>query len=162
MDPRPTPDATPPPADAIQTGYVVDRFGSMRFADVLASLVRGVDLDTIAEAIHEVGLEAVAEQVLRALIDAGALHADVAGATAEEDSILATDPQASPTVHPITVADLADEFTRLDLTNPATSCRQALAFRRAYRARCSRNASSHTSHHALRFTPTPPTATPTP
>jgi len=26
-------------------------------------------------------------------------------------------------VHPVTVADLADEFTRLDLTEPATSCR---------------------------------------
>jgi len=29
----------------------------------------------------------------------------------------------SPTVHAVTVADLADEFTRLDLTDPATSCR---------------------------------------
>ena len=72
----------------------------------------------VAEAIHEFGLQAVAEHHLRTLIDAGA-----AGAYAEEDRILDTDAHASPTVHPVTVADLADEFTRLDLTEPATSCR---------------------------------------
>ena len=118
-----TSDATPRPTADGQTGYAVDRFGSMPFADVLASLVRDVDLDTVAEAIHEFGLQAVAEHYLRALIDAGALHADAAGAYAEEDRILDADAHASPTVHPVTVADLADEFTRLDLTDPATSCR---------------------------------------
>jgi hypothetical protein len=117
------PDATPRWAADDATGYAVDRFGSMPFADVLASLVADVDLDALAEAIHEFGLEAVAEQVLRALVDAGVLHADSAGATAEEDRILEADALASPTVHAVTVADLADEFTRLDLTDPATSCR---------------------------------------
>ena len=122
MGTHPTPEATAPPAEAIQTGYAVDRFGSMPFADVLASLVADVDLDAMAEAIHEFGLQAVAEQVLRALIDAGVLYADAAGAYAEEDRILAADAVASPTVHAVTVADLADEFARLDLTDPATSC----------------------------------------
>ena len=123
MDPHPTPDATPRATEDSQTGYAVDRFGSMPFADVLASLVADVDLDAVAEAIHEFGLQAVAEQYLRALVDAGVLHADEAGATAEEDRILDADAVASPTVHAVTVADLADEFTRLDLTDPATSCR---------------------------------------
>lgn len=123
MDTHPKSDATPRPAEDVSTAYVVDRFGSMRFADVLASLVRDVDLDTVADAIHAYGLQAVAEQYLRALIDAGVVHADAAGAYAEEDRILDADAQASPTVHPVTVADLADEFTRLDLTDPATSCR---------------------------------------
>ena len=122
MDPHPTPDATPRATADSQTGYAVDRFGSMPFADVLASLVRDVDVDAVAEAIHEFGLQAVAEHYLRALIDAGVLHADAAGAYAEEDRILDADAVASPTVHAVTVADLADEFTRLDLTDPATSC----------------------------------------
>jgi len=122
VDTHPTPDATPRQAEDGQTGYAVDRFGSMRFADVLASLVRDVDVDAVAQAIHEVGLQAVAEHYLRALIDAGVLHADAAGAYAEEDRILDADAVASPTVHAVTVADLADEFTRLDLTDPATSC----------------------------------------
>jgi len=123
VDPHPTPDATPRPIETPETGFAVDRFGSMPFADVLAMLLADVDLDALAEAIHEFGLEAVAEQVLRALIAAGVLYADAAGATAEEDRILEADALASPTVHAVTVADLADEFTRLDLTDPATSCR---------------------------------------
>jgi hypothetical protein len=105
------------------TGFAVDRFGSATFADVLASLVRDLDLDMVAGAIGEYGLQTVAEQYLRALIEAGALHADEAAAYAEEDRILDEDPHTSPTVHPITVADLADELTRLDLTDPASSCR---------------------------------------
>ena len=83
MDPHPTPDATQRATEDSQTGYAVDRFGSMPFADVLASLVRDVDLDTVAEAIQEFGLQAVAEQYLQALIGAGVLHADAAGAYAE-------------------------------------------------------------------------------
>jgi hypothetical protein len=97
---HPTSDATLQPAEDDQTGYAVDRFGNAPFADVLASLVRDVDLDAVAEAIDEYGLQAVAEHYLRALIDAGLLHADEAAAYAEEDRILAADAQASPTVHP--------------------------------------------------------------
>jgi hypothetical protein len=123
VDTHRTPGATPRSAADDPTGYAVDRFGSMPFADVLASLVQDVDLDALADAIQEYGLQAVAEQVLRALIDTGVLHADAAGAYAEEDRILDADAVASPTVHAVTVADLADEFTRLDLTDPATSCR---------------------------------------
>ena len=63
------------------------------------------------------------DHYLSALIDAGVLHADAAGAYAEEDRILDADAHTSPTVHPVTVVDLADEFTRLDPTDPATSCR---------------------------------------
>ena len=111
------------PAEDDLTGFAVDRFGSATLADVLAALVRDVDLDQVAAAIDEYGLQAVAEQYLRALIENGALHADEAAAYAEEDRILDEDPHTSPTVHPVTVADLADEFTRLDLTDPATSCR---------------------------------------
>jgi len=123
VEAQPTSDATPRPAEDGLIGYGVDRFGSATFADVLASLVRDVDLDTVADAIHEFGLQTVAEQFLRALIDAGVLHADAAAAYAEEDRILDDDAHASPTVHSVTVADLADEFTRLDLTEPATPCR---------------------------------------
>ena len=123
MDTHPTSDTTPRPAEDGQTGYVVDRYGSAPFADVLGSLVRDVDLDAVAEAIHEYGLQTVAEHYLRVLIDTGVLHPDAAAAYAEEDRILAADAHTSPTVHPVTVADLADEFTRLDLTEPATSCR---------------------------------------
>jgi hypothetical protein len=115
--------ATPEPGHDGQIGYAVDRYGSAAAADVLGSLLRDVDLDVVADAIGEYGLETVAEQYLRALIDAGALHADEAAAYAEEERILDEDPHTSPTVHPITVADLADEFTRLDLTDPASSCR---------------------------------------
>jgi len=124
VDPHPTPEATPRATETIQTGFAVDRFGSVPSADVLASLVRDVHLDALAEAIQEYGLQAVAEHYLRALIDAGVLHADAAAATAEEDRILDADALASPTVHAVTVADLTDEFTRLDLTDPATSCRR--------------------------------------
>ena len=70
----------------------------------------------------------------RTLIDTGILHADAAAAHATEDRILDDDAHASPTVHRATVTDLADEFTRLDLTDPATSCRQATAFGRVHRA----------------------------
>ena len=104
-------------------GYAVDRFGYAPYGHVLGSLVRDVDLDSLQEAIAEYGLQAVAEQYLRTLIADGTVHADESAAFAEEDSILAADRQASPAVHAVTVADLADEFTRLDLTEPATSCR---------------------------------------
>jgi hypothetical protein len=123
VETHPTSDATSQPAEEDQSGYAVDRFGNAPFADVLASLMRDVDLDTVAEAIHEFGLQAVAEHYLRTLIDAGLLHADAAAAYAEEDRILDDDAHASPSVHPVTVADLADEFTRLDLTEVARSCR---------------------------------------
>lgn len=123
MDTDPTSDATPRPLEDDPIGYAVDRFGSMRFTEVLASLVHDVDLDTVAEAIHEFGLQAVAEHYLRRLIDDGVLHADAAAAAAEEDRLLDADPHASPTVHAVTVADVADEFTRLDLTDPASTCR---------------------------------------
>jgi len=123
VEAQPTSDATPRPAEDGLIGYGVDRFGSATFADVLASLVRDVDLDTVADAIHEFGLQTVAEQFLRALIERGTLHADETSAYAEENRILDEDPHTSPAVHPVTVADLADEFTRLDLTAPATSCR---------------------------------------
>jgi len=118
-----TTDTTLQLEEADQTGYAVDRFGNAPFADVLASLMRDVDLDAVAEAIDEYGLQTVAEHYLRTLIDAGLLHPDEAAANAEEDRILDEDAQASPAVHEVTVADLADEFTRLDLTESASSCR---------------------------------------
>ncbi len=123
MDIYSTSDTTLQLDETDQTGYAVDRFGNAPFADVLATLMRDVDLDAVAEAIDEFGLQAVAEHYLRTLIDAGLLHADEAAAYAEEDRILAADTNASPTVHAVTVADLADEFTRLDLTQSASSCR---------------------------------------
>ena len=104
------------------TGYAVDRFGFSPHAHVLGSLLREVDLDSLHDAIQEYGLQAVAEQYLRTLIADGTLHADEAAAYAEEDHLLETDPNASPVVHTVTVADLADEFTRLGLIDPAPSC----------------------------------------
>lgn len=47
---HPTPDATPQTTANSQTDYAVDRFGSMPVAGVRPSLVRDVDLDTVAEA----------------------------------------------------------------------------------------------------------------
>jgi hypothetical protein len=79
--------------------------------------------DAADDATHTFGLQAIAEHDLRTPIDARLLHADEAAAYAEEDRILADDAQASPTVHAVTVADLADEFTRLELTEAAASCR---------------------------------------
>jgi hypothetical protein len=111
------------PSEEPQVGYAVDRFGSATLADVLADLVRDADLDKVAEAIEEFGLQTVAEQYLRALIERGSLHPDEVSARTEEERVLDEDPHTSPTVHPVTVADLADEFTRLDLTAPAASCR---------------------------------------
>lgn len=104
------------------TGYAVDRFGYTPFGQVLGSLLREVDLDSLHDTIDEYGLQAVSEQYLRTLIDDGTLYADEASAFAEEDRLLETDPNASPEVHTVTVADLADEFTRLGLIDPTTSC----------------------------------------
>jgi hypothetical protein len=104
-------------------GYAVDRYGNASFAAVLATLTRDVDLDALGAAIGEYGLQEVAEQYLRVLVDSGRLQASEAAAAAAEDRILAEDRHASPAVHAVSVADLADEFTRLDLTDPASSCR---------------------------------------
>ena len=103
-------------------GYAVTRFGFARFSDVLDSLLSDLDLDALSAAIEEYGLALVADQTLRSLIERGALHGDEAAAADEEDRIMAEDRDASPTVHPVTVADLADEFTRLGLTESASSC----------------------------------------
>ena len=122
MDARPDEDWTPyfPEDDVV--GYAVNRFAFARYADVLESILSDVNLDALSAAIEEYGLALVADQTLRTLIDRGALHGDEAAAAAEEDRILAEDPDASPTVHTVTVADLADEFTRLGLTESASSC----------------------------------------
>lgn len=119
--PHPYPYPTEHPDDDV-IGYAVARYGGATFTDVLASLLSDVDLDALSEAIDEYGLELVTEQALRALIDQGKLHPDEAAAVAEEDRILDTDPHASPALHRVTVADLADELTRLGLTTPAASC----------------------------------------
>lgn len=122
MDARPDEDWTPyfPEDDVV--GYAVTRFAFARYADVLDSILSDVDLDALSAAIEEYGLALVADQTLRALIDRGTLHGDEAAAAAEEDRIMAEDRDASPTVHPVTVADLADELTRLGLTESASSC----------------------------------------
>jgi hypothetical protein len=98
--------------------YAVDRFGDLSHTGVLENLVRGMDEATLRDAIGEYGLEAVATQLLRTLIDDGTLHADAADAHSKADGILDSDAEAAPRVHPVTVADLADLFTRLDLTDP--------------------------------------------
>jgi hypothetical protein len=123
METPPTSYPTQGTAEERQVGYAVDRYGSATLADVLTALTRDLDLDDVAGAIEEFGLQTVAEQYLRALLERGALYADEAAANAEEDRILDEDPHTSPSVLPVTVADLADEFTRLDLTQAATSCR---------------------------------------
>jgi len=109
-----------PDDDAV--GFAVARFGFARYADVLEGLLSDLDLDALSAAIEEYGLALVADQTLRALIERGALHGDEAAAAAEEDRILDADPNASPSIHTVTVADLADEFTRLGLTESASSC----------------------------------------
>jgi hypothetical protein len=104
------------------TGYAVDRFGNAAHAQMIQLLVRDVDHDSLVQAIAEFGLQDVAEQYLRTLINEGTLHGDEVEAYAEESRILDSDPHASPEVHAVTVADLADEFTRLGLTDAAASC----------------------------------------
>ncbi len=104
------------------TGYAVDRFGHAAHAQVLGGFMQDIDHEALYEAIGEYGLQAVAEQYLRTLIGDGTLHADEEAAYAAEREILEADPHAAPEVHAVTVADLADEFTRLGLTEPATSC----------------------------------------
>lgn len=103
------------------TGYAVDRFGTMTHTHVLEDLAQGIDDDTLRHAIAEFGLEAVAERYLRTVIADGTVHADAEAARAEADALFDSDPLASPRVHSVTVADLADLFTRLGLTEPPSS-----------------------------------------
>lgn len=121
MQARNDPYPSEPPADDL-VGYAVARDAGASFADVLDSLLSDVDLDALSEAVDELGLEMVAEQALRAFIDRGTLHADERSAVAEEDRILDADADASPSLYTVTVADLADELTRLGLTTAASSC----------------------------------------
>jgi hypothetical protein len=122
MELRPTWDATQTPDEGVWVGYAVDRLGSRDFTPMLAEFVRDLDLDELRAAIDVFGLEMVAEQFLRALIDGGRLLANEAAAAAERVRLREEDRRTSPTVHPLTVADLADEFTRLGLT-ATRSCR---------------------------------------
>jgi hypothetical protein len=103
------------------TGYAVDRFGTMTHTHVLEELVQGIDDETLRHAIAEFGLEAVAERYLRTVIADGTLVGDGDAARAEADGMFDTDPLASPRMHAVTVADLADLFTRLGLTEPPSS-----------------------------------------
>jgi len=122
MELRPTWDTTHTPDEGVWVGYAVDRFGSRDFTHVLAAFIRDLNLDELSAAIHEFGLEMVAELFQRALIEGGRLHANEAAAAAERARLREEDGRASPTIHPLTVADLADEFTRLGLT-ATRSCR---------------------------------------
>ncbi len=102
-------------------GYAVDRFGNLTHTRVLEELVQGIDDDTLRHAVAEFGLEAVAEHYLRTVIADGTVHADAEAARAEADDLFDSDPLASPRVHAVTVADLADLVTRLGLTEPPSS-----------------------------------------
>ena len=106
-------------------GYTVDRFGQASPAQVVGSLLDQVDLGRVSEAIDSYGLEAVAEQYLRALIADGTLHTEEAAAHEERERLLDDeDGFGVPKVHAVTVADLADELTRLGLLEPPPSCRR--------------------------------------
>lgn len=122
MELRPTWDTMQAPDDGVWVGYAVDRLGGRDLTQVLAALLRDVDLDALSAAVGEFGLEMVAEQFLRVLKGSGRLHADEAAAGAERARIREEHGRPLPTVHPITVADLADEFTHLGLT-ATRSCR---------------------------------------
>jgi hypothetical protein len=101
--------------------YAVDRFGDLSHTHVLEGIVQGIDAETLRQAIEEYGLEEVAEHYLRTVIADGTVYGDRDEALAETDHILDTDPNASPRMHEVTVADLADLFTRLGLTEPPGS-----------------------------------------
>lgn len=106
-------------------GFAVDRSGQAPPAQVVGALLHDLDLDRLAEVIAAYGLAAVAEQCLRALIADGRLHADEAAAREERERLLEDDDAfGMPKVHEVTVADLADEFTRLGLLEPPPSCRR--------------------------------------
>jgi hypothetical protein len=100
------------------TGYAVDRHGGGPRV-VLDDLLHDLPHDDIRAAVAEFGMQAVAEQYLRTLVADGTLQADEASAYAAADRMLAEDPEASPTVHTVSVAVLADEFVRLGLTEDA-------------------------------------------
>jgi hypothetical protein len=100
------------------TGYAVDRHGGGARV-VLDDLLRDLPHDDIRAAVAEFGMQAVAEQYLRTLVADGTLQADEASAHAAADRMLAEDPEASPAVHTVSVAVLADEFVRLGLTEDA-------------------------------------------
>ena len=111
--------------DEAPVGYAVDRSGQAPPAQVVGALLHDLDLDRLAEVIAAYGLAAVAEQCLRALIADGRLHADEAAAREERERLLEDDDAfGMPKVHEVTVADLADEFTRLGLLEPPPSCRR--------------------------------------
>jgi hypothetical protein len=107
--------------DAIDHGYAVDRFGTLTHTRMLEELVQGIDHETLRTTIDEYGLEAVAEHYLRTVIADGTVYADPGEAEAETERILDTDPHAAPRMHAVSVADFADLFTRLGLTQPPTS-----------------------------------------
>lgn len=102
----------------VQVVHAVDRSGVASHTAVVESLVEGTEAGPLREAIAAYGLEAVAEGFLRTLVGEGTAFADEADARAEAERILASDPDAAPRVHPVTVADLADLFTRIGLTDP--------------------------------------------
>jgi len=109
--------------DDTLVGYAVDRFGQAAPAQVVGSLLREADLERLSEVIDAYGLEAVAEQYLRALIADGTLHVDEAAANEERERLL--DEEAAfgvPKVHAVSVADLADELTRIGIVEPPPSC----------------------------------------
>ncbi len=111
--------------DDAPVGFAVDRSGQAPPAQVVGALLHDLDLDRLAEVIAAYGLAAVAEQCLRALIADGRLHADEAAAREERERLLEDDDAfGMPKVHEVTVADLADEFTRLGLLEPPPSCRR--------------------------------------
>jgi hypothetical protein len=102
----------------VDTAYAVDPNGTASHTAVVETLVRGMDERVLRESIGEYGLEAVAEQFLRTLVRDGTLHADAAEATSAADRLLAEDADAAPRIHEVTVADLADLFTRIGLIDP--------------------------------------------
>jgi len=110
--------------DDTLVGYAVDPFGQAVSAQVVGSLLRDADVERLSEVVDAYGLAAVAEQYLRALIAEGTLHADESAAKEERERLLDDDTGFGvPKVHAVSVADLADELTRIGMVEPPPSCR---------------------------------------
>ena len=100
------------------TGYTVAA-PDVTERDVLEALTHGHEADMYRSAIERDGLDAVAEQELRDMIDAGHLLASEDEAESEALDVLDRDPTRDPRVLTITAEDIAEHLVRLGWNEPA-------------------------------------------
>ena len=105
------------PADA-PIGYTVAA-PNVSTADVLEALTHGHEAVFYRSAIARDGLDAVAAQEIRDMIDGGHLLASEDEAEREAGDVLDRDPTRDPRVLTITAEDIAEHLVRLGWNEPA-------------------------------------------